>query len=270
MISDQNCTTWGSITSLLHPFWNRPNTGLSQFKYCIDAVLSRFVSNKRNRKRFYISFCMQKRKTLMSFVKNSVKRIKGKTNFIQEIREVLNNSEKEGSAQVQSSSSDCVILRWNGSSTTEGFHAVLRLRWKTWGKSWKFSLLKTRMGVHGLMHLTLLLDVINRKQRCSFMLDCNLLIWGFICSVLAGDFVCLISVWYFFISTDDVRRFSPVILVYCCYFTGDITRLTRLHQFWHQCFLMLWLVSFLFVLRQEAMDLIKLPMMFCLIRSLVY
>ena len=27
MISDQNCTTRGSITSLLHPFWNRPNTG---------------------------------------------------------------------------------------------------------------------------------------------------------------------------------------------------------------------------------------------------
>ena len=41
MISDQNCTTWGSITTLLHPFWNRPNTGLGQFKYFIDAVLSR-------------------------------------------------------------------------------------------------------------------------------------------------------------------------------------------------------------------------------------
>ena len=33
MISDQNCTTRGSITTLLHPFWNRPNTGLDQFKY---------------------------------------------------------------------------------------------------------------------------------------------------------------------------------------------------------------------------------------------
>ena len=41
MISDQNCTTRGSITTLLHPFWNRPNTGLGQFKYFIDAVLSR-------------------------------------------------------------------------------------------------------------------------------------------------------------------------------------------------------------------------------------
>ena len=41
MISDQNCTTWGSITTLLHPFWNCPNTGLGQFKYFIDAVLSR-------------------------------------------------------------------------------------------------------------------------------------------------------------------------------------------------------------------------------------
>ena len=26
----------------------------------------------------------------------------------------------------------CVFLRWNGSSITEGFHAVLRLQWKTW------------------------------------------------------------------------------------------------------------------------------------------
>ena len=42
MISDQNCTTWGSITTLLHPFWNCPITGLGQFKYFIDAVLSWF------------------------------------------------------------------------------------------------------------------------------------------------------------------------------------------------------------------------------------
>ena len=42
MISDQNCTTRGSITTLLHPFWNRLNTGLGQFKYFINAVLSRF------------------------------------------------------------------------------------------------------------------------------------------------------------------------------------------------------------------------------------
>ena len=41
MISDQNCMTQGSITTLLHPFWNHPNTGLGQFKYFIDAVLSR-------------------------------------------------------------------------------------------------------------------------------------------------------------------------------------------------------------------------------------
>ena len=40
MISDQNCTTRGSITTLLHPFWNCPNTGLSQFKYFNEAVLS--------------------------------------------------------------------------------------------------------------------------------------------------------------------------------------------------------------------------------------
>ena len=40
MISDQNCMAQGSITTLLHPFWNRPSTGLGQFKYFIDAVLS--------------------------------------------------------------------------------------------------------------------------------------------------------------------------------------------------------------------------------------
>ena len=40
MISDQNCTTQGSITTLLHPFRNNPNTGLGKFKYFIDAVLS--------------------------------------------------------------------------------------------------------------------------------------------------------------------------------------------------------------------------------------
>ena len=99
------------------------------------------------------------------------------------------------------------------------------------------------------LRLALLLDVINRNQRNSSMLDCNLLIWGFICNVLVGDFVCLIFVWHFFVSTDNVRQFFfPVILVYfivvlwrrltcmACYFTGDIVRLTRLLQFWHQCF----------------------------------
>ena len=40
VISDQNCTVQGSITTLLHPFWNHPGTGLGQFKYFIDAVLS--------------------------------------------------------------------------------------------------------------------------------------------------------------------------------------------------------------------------------------
>ena len=42
MISDQNCMTQGSVTTLLHPFWNRPNTGFGQFKYFIDVVLSWF------------------------------------------------------------------------------------------------------------------------------------------------------------------------------------------------------------------------------------
>ena len=42
MISDQNCTTRGSVTTLLHSFWNYPNTRLDQFKYSIDAALSQF------------------------------------------------------------------------------------------------------------------------------------------------------------------------------------------------------------------------------------
>ena len=42
MIFNQNCTTRGSITILLCPFWNRPNAGLGHFKYFIDAVLSQF------------------------------------------------------------------------------------------------------------------------------------------------------------------------------------------------------------------------------------
>ena len=91
------------LKSLFHPFWNLPNTGLDQFKYFIDAVLSQFVNKKRNRKCFYISFCLQNRKTLTSCVKNSVKRIKGKTSFQQDIQEVLSKSTK-----------------------------VLRLQWKTW------------------------------------------------------------------------------------------------------------------------------------------
>ena len=41
MISDQNYTTRGSITTLSHLFWNHPNTGLGHFKHFIDAVLSR-------------------------------------------------------------------------------------------------------------------------------------------------------------------------------------------------------------------------------------
>ena len=42
MISNQNCMTQGSITTILHPLWNHPITGLSQFKYFIDTVLNRF------------------------------------------------------------------------------------------------------------------------------------------------------------------------------------------------------------------------------------
>ena len=51
MISDQNCTPLSSITTLLNPFWNRPNTGLGQFKYFIDAepetLLLQYVIEQR-------------------------------------------------------------------------------------------------------------------------------------------------------------------------------------------------------------------------------
>ena len=42
MISDQNSMIQVSITTFLHPFWNCSNTGLGQFKYFINVVLSWF------------------------------------------------------------------------------------------------------------------------------------------------------------------------------------------------------------------------------------
>ena len=43
VISDQNCTTQASITTLLHPFRNHPNAGILVSSIIfIDAVLSRF------------------------------------------------------------------------------------------------------------------------------------------------------------------------------------------------------------------------------------
>ena len=42
MVSDQNSMIRGSITTLLDPFWNHSNTGLGQFKYFINVVLSWF------------------------------------------------------------------------------------------------------------------------------------------------------------------------------------------------------------------------------------
>ena len=61
MISDQNCTTQSSITTLLHPFWNHPNTGFGQFKYFIDAVLS-WLEIK------FIHFCGEKIRILKTKV----------------------------------------------------------------------------------------------------------------------------------------------------------------------------------------------------------
>ena len=59
LISDQNCTTRSSITTLLHPFWNHiiktPEKKLFNMKLSIYLFVK-----QRNRKRYHISFCMQK------------------------------------------------------------------------------------------------------------------------------------------------------------------------------------------------------------------
>ena len=50
MISDQNCMAWGSITTLLHPFWNHPNTGLGQFN---NFLMQYWASLKLNSSIFW-------------------------------------------------------------------------------------------------------------------------------------------------------------------------------------------------------------------------
>ena len=56
MISDQNCTTRSSITTLLHPFWNRRILSVLMFYWSS----SRFVKKPKH-KGFYISFCIRNR-----------------------------------------------------------------------------------------------------------------------------------------------------------------------------------------------------------------
>ena len=61
MISDQNCSTRGSITTLLHPFWNRSNTGIGQFKFfLIDAVLTLPYIVVKRKVRFRKGYLIQK------------------------------------------------------------------------------------------------------------------------------------------------------------------------------------------------------------------
>ena len=71
MISDQNCTTQGSTTTLLHPFWNCPNTGLGRFKYFINAALSwfeiKFIHFFGGKKRFGNKSCKICHMTLFVF-----------------------------------------------------------------------------------------------------------------------------------------------------------------------------------------------------------
>ena len=63
-ILDQNCTAWGSITTLLHPFWNCPNTELGQFNYFIDVVLNRSETK-------FIHFLGGKAKSFGKLTKNA-------------------------------------------------------------------------------------------------------------------------------------------------------------------------------------------------------
>ena len=75
MISDQNCTTRSSITTLLHPFWNH-----SFFLICIYWS-KMLVRKKRNRKHFYMYVHVNKTKWQMSLYKNPLER----KNFIQTV-----------------------------------------------------------------------------------------------------------------------------------------------------------------------------------------
>ena len=85
-IWDQNCTTRGLITTLLHSFWNRPNTGLGQFKYFTDVVLSRFeikfihfLGRKsksfgiKSCKIFHDTLCLSFSSNLIGYVKQALK-----------------------------------------------------------------------------------------------------------------------------------------------------------------------------------------------------
>ena len=66
MISDQNCMTWSTITTLLQPFWNRRIQLVPIFTWSS----SRFVEKWRD-KGFYISYpkkeMMQKRAKMVRF-----------------------------------------------------------------------------------------------------------------------------------------------------------------------------------------------------------
>ena len=113
-----------------------------------------------------------------------------------------------------------VILRWSSgtTSTRKRCHAVLKLWGTTWRKSCKTSSLKIRIQeFHGLVHLTLLLEAINRNQWCSLvwdcLLDCVLNCWClFSCTVLIGNVVGNVFIWHFFKSVDYVRQLFTLIL----------------------------------------------------------
>ena len=63
MISDQNCTPLSSITTLLNPFWNRPNTGLGNSNISLMQNWGGFLNKKRNRETLLLQYAIEQRAT---------------------------------------------------------------------------------------------------------------------------------------------------------------------------------------------------------------
>lgn len=121
------------------------------------------------------------------------------------------------------------------------------------------------------MHLAWLLDEMHRNHLLPLYYMYKHLIWGFICNGLVGNIIWGIFVFYF-IFTDNVRQFFPLIPVYFILYNdlsyshifigshlwsiiGETQNWCHHYKVWSEFFsfdTMLWLVNFLLVLRQEA------------------
>ena len=272
MISDHNCTTRSSITTLLHPFWNH-TVRLSILIFIYSLQETRFLK-KRNRKRCH-NYANDNVMWQNSLVHKTVFDQSFKDVKPQQIRAILNLSEKcpllnlvlivwlnnvspslflwfrrllcfFGVTEIERTTR--VILCWKRSWTAGESCRILGS--KTRLESWKSSRLKYRIETHCLVHLALLLDMGNRRQRNS-LFDGNRWIWGGpICSVLADfwRFACTILAWSFAESTDYVRKFLSLIFVNFVVviqrrfpwmardFTDNMARLTGFLQFGDECF----------------------------------